>query len=620
MDQAEAGMPYKVRDLVKDWRADDAHKLVVLENESAVAWPGGGGWQATADGIERWFRDTQHIGIFVVEEQDRIISICTLLSAPPGQKEHSFIPHLNCHPDYHGKGYGKAALHAAVESAFQNGFGKVDLGTWAGNMKAVPLYKKSGFMWKPDTSVGMENFTPSARRHPLGASFFKRHNWYDTLERTLDLQEDLVKLGKVRVYEYRWRAENGDFLRMVFDSQSWRPVRWRVVNKKSKPVHVSLNASGDPGVGVQRQQLLEVSRAAWVEGTFEIDPQIAEKERDPKAALLHTRLDIGGRELELSAGISVQKAVDISLAPTRAVVAPNTPQEITLSLSSNLEEKATVQLSVVPLQNASLRNRQHAVVLNARRGAELKLEVTAGAVGHMALEVQAHTAAGRKRIPIRKKRLDLLAVEPAGTAAAAGQDHALLASGGLMLAASRRDGHVQVYDRLQAKRAHRLSLHTPRFGPPFSWQDLFLEKGECVVDGDAIRLSSRSIVRPGVVLDRRIRILHGTLVEVVDTVVNGSPRALQLSRIQGWHMSSRGSTGSSLFAPRENGVHASTSGVGGRGLESISSSGRSSCITSSSWLNTLLKPTAIWSMISSLAAVGVSITKEVSSTIRLASG
>ena len=45
-------MQHKVRDLVRDWRADDAKKLAIMEVESEAAWPGGGGWQ-TWPGIAR---------------------------------------------------------------------------------------------------------------------------------------------------------------------------------------------------------------------------------------------------------------------------------------------------------------------------------------------------------------------------------------------------------------------------------------------------------------------------------------------------------------------------------------------------------------------------------------
>ena len=116
--------------------------------------------------------------------------------------------------------------------------------------------------------------------------------------------------GRVKVYQYLWRAPKGDFLRLVFDRQSWgiieiensdlmascslpdeklvagvpHPVRWRIVNKKPDPVHVFLTASGDPGVAVDKCEALDVTDAAELEGTFVIDPNIEEKTHEPKAA------------------------------------------------------------------------------------------------------------------------------------------------------------------------------------------------------------------------------------------------------------------------------------------------------------------------------------------------
>ena len=410
------------------------------------------------------------------------------------------------------------------------------------------------------------------------------------------MKEDLVKRGKVRVYEYVWRADDGDYLRMVFDSQSWRPieaennelsvscrlrdeklvagvdhsVKWEVRNKQGKPVQVSLSTSGDQGVDIHKRELLEVKSRAAIVGTFKIDPEIAEKTRDPKAALLNTSINAGGQELELSAGIQVQQAVEISLNPSRSVVTPGQPQTISLSLQSNLTEKSMIHLSVSPLQNASIRKRQHRLTLGARAGAELDLEVSVRAAGHGAMEVEAYAAVGHVKIPLKKKRLDLLAVDRSDTAAAVGEDSALIASGGLFVSVSLGDGGIYVHDRLRAKRAHRLSLDAPRFGPPFSWEDLFIERGEAEVDGDGIRLRNRSLLRPGLVLERSMRIQHGALVEVVDTVINGSGNPLQLERLQGWNLApGRGGGRSGLTAPQETGVFSSMSGTGGRGLESI---------------------------------------------------
>ena len=315
----EGPLLHKTRNLVEDWREGDARKLATLEMEADVGWPGGGGWQTTAEEQERKIRESNLLGAIVTENEERIISLCTI-RATPGQKAQAFIPHLNCHPDYHGKKHGKSALWGAMERAYETGYQRVDLYTWPGNLQAVPLYKKMGFMWRPDSSVHMENFTPAARRHPLAAAFFARHDWYETQVRELKPEEDVMTRGRVKVYEYLWRAPDGDLLRLVFDRQSWgiielenndltvscslpdeklvsgvpHAVRWRIVNKKPHPARVFLAASGDPGIKVEKREAMDVADATEIEGTFVIDPNIEEKSREPKAAVLRTDLVIDG--------------------------------------------------------------------------------------------------------------------------------------------------------------------------------------------------------------------------------------------------------------------------------------------------------------------------------------
>ncbi len=324
---------HKTRNLVQDWRKGDAEKLYALEMAADVAWPGGGGWQTTPDEQERDIRENNLLGAFVTETGQKIISICKI-RAKPGQQVHAFVPYLNCRPDYHGKKHGKSVLWAALDRAYEDGFQRVDLYTWPGNLKAMPLYKKMGFMWRPDSSVHMENFVPAARRHPLAAVFFARHDWYEAHVRELKPEEDVMTRGKVKVYEYLWRAPDGDFLRLVFDRQSWgiteienndlmvscslsdeklvagvpHPVRWRILNKKPDPVHVFLTASGDPGVAVDKREALDVTDAAELEGTFVIDPNIEEKTHEPKAAVLRTDLVIDGVGIELTANPGTSKA------------------------------------------------------------------------------------------------------------------------------------------------------------------------------------------------------------------------------------------------------------------------------------------------------------------------
>ena len=586
-------MLHSTRNLVEDWRKGDREKLATLEMESDSAWPGGGGWQTTPEEQERWIRESDLIGAFVTEDGERIVSMCTL-NAKPGQREHVFIPHLNCHPAYHGKKYGKSVLRAAVERACREGYRKVDLYTWPGNMRAVPLYKKMGFMWRPDSSVQMENFTPAARRHPLGVRYFGRHDWYETQVRSLELEEDLVKRGEIRVYEYLWRAEDGDFLRMVFDRQSWgiveiendelmvscsltdeklvagvsHRVRWRIVNKRPEPVSVFLSASGDPGVEIHTRETLEVKDATELEGTFVVDPSIKKKTQEPKAAALRTDLVIDEVPIELAAGIDVRQAVSISIDTARSIIPCGERQDALLTLRSNLKEKSRAHLSVVPAGGAAVECREHEASLDPKGGTEISVPLMAIRPGPVALDIEAYATIGGERIPIKTRRIDLLAVERGGLSGGIGEDAAILCGGGLMVRAGLEHGDISIHHRLRAERAHRLHMPSPRLGPPFSWEDLFEEKAEASIEHEAygvvLRLRTKSLLRQGVMLDRRILIGQGPLLKVTDTIINGSAQPLDLSLIQGWSLSM--GHRSEFIVPRKDGVYRDAAGAGGRGL------------------------------------------------------
>jgi len=586
-------MLHPIRNLVTDWRKGDGERLVRLELDADVNWPGGGGgWQTTAEEQERDIRESDLLGAFVTEDADRLVAICTL-NAKPGQKEHAFVPHLNCHPDYQGKKHGKSVLRAAVAHAYEAGYRKVNLYTWPGNMRAVPLYKKTGFMWEPDTSVHMENFTPAARRHPLGQAYFSDHDWYETLVRELTLAEDLVERGRVKVYEYLWQ-EGDSFLRMVFDRQSWgllevetetlmascslpdeklvagipHTVRWRVVNKRPDPVQVFLVASGDPGVQIDKHEILEVRNTAEMDACFTLDPDIPEKTQDPKSAILRTSLVVGGQDVELAAGITVQQAVRAGIRSRRTVIAPGSPQTVALSLQSNLRQACTARVAVAPAGAINVTKREHRVDLAARSGAELPVEVSMAEEGAAGLDVVVETQTGELKVSTKRQRLDLLSASPMGVAGGVGEKHAHLSAGSLAIHARLRDGTATVYHTIRGRQAQRMEIGRPQLGPPFSWQDLFDEKADAWIertDGAVtLCLRTKSILRPGLILERRITLDRGPVVQVGDTVINGSGRSYDLSVRQAYSM--RSTRGCRWVVPKVDGVYRDVEGGADRGL------------------------------------------------------
>ena len=269
----------------------------------------------------------------------------------------------------------------------------------------------------------------------------------------------------------------------------------------------------------------------------------------------------------------MRQAVDVSLEPARSIILAGTAQQPLLTLRSNLDQKAAVRLTVRPVHNARLPRRAYRVDLKPRGSAELAVDLQASESGAVALDVETSATAGRRKIPVKTKRIDLLASTRDGLAGGVGENTAFLCGGSLALYASRRSGQFDVHLRLRGARAHRLHFGRPQFGPPFSWDDLFQEKADAWVEqgaqGVCLHLRTGSVLHPGLVLDRRIRLDRGPLVEVVDTLTNGSARSLDLQRLQFCGMGS-GSGGRARFcAPRPDGVVADFPISGGRDLSDL---------------------------------------------------
>ena len=75
---------HPTRNLITDWRPDDAAKVARLESEASVTWPGADDWQVSPEHSERWIRQSDLLGAFITEDGDRAVSLSTL-EAKPGQ-------------------------------------------------------------------------------------------------------------------------------------------------------------------------------------------------------------------------------------------------------------------------------------------------------------------------------------------------------------------------------------------------------------------------------------------------------------------------------------------------------------------------------------------------------
>ncbi|MDO8123361.1 MAG: GNAT family N-acetyltransferase [Candidatus Hermodarchaeota archaeon] len=412
---------------VREFTPADAEELAQCINESEGGWPGGltQGVQHTVQHVmEDYEREVKFSWLIAVDEHDQVAGISTLHPHYEDQ-EAAYLGFLNVADAFRKKGFGKALLIESVERTRELGYKRLFLGTWAGNLNAVPVYKRTGFFWRPDTQVEMDNYIPMILEMPIAQSFFQKHNWYDSYVRRIEIVPDEMEYRGLHVYEYRWQEES-DSLRIVIDRESrgptviesdevlvecWVadpeptlglpiPVEWTIRNKvASKSLQCQLRAKLPKGfqmieappskITVQPNDTITIKGV--IQGKVTVTPPIEEK----AALSIKSKLQLEKIPVELETGLRVKHPIEISTVPPSLWCRPGNELNLDITLKSNLKMPA-----------------QGTLRLRLPRGLKVpqkQFEVNFTPEGYSGISVKALTDSGLKTIalPIRM-HLDLL--------------------------------------------------------------------------------------------------------------------------------------------------------------------------------------------------------------------
>ncbi|MHB1416939.1 MAG: GNAT family N-acetyltransferase, partial [Chloroflexota bacterium] len=193
---------------IRELRDEEVASLTQMWNESDSIWPGGftSGMPLTLERMRLWNRSTEYLAPFVAVEDGRLVGFGGL-TRQSGEPDVAYVSVLGVHPSVLSRGYGRDLLRATVARSTQLGFGRLDLDTWGANTRAIPLYKRTGFLWVPDTSVNMQNFLPTLLRHPLVKEFLAGEDWYNCFKPRISLEEDAFVQGGVPAFPYEFERD-----------------------------------------------------------------------------------------------------------------------------------------------------------------------------------------------------------------------------------------------------------------------------------------------------------------------------------------------------------------------------------------------------------------------------
>ncbi len=313
----------------------NADAVARMWSESREGWPAGflGASEFTAQSIEMEENSSGKLFTVLAIEGDRVVGYCRT-TPYGGEPDAAYVALLNVVPDLHGRKLGKKLLLDAVRRTAEDGYYRIDLHTWPANLKAMPLYKKTGFFWVPDSMVYMQNYMPFLLGRTEFREFLGDSDWYDCFARELSVEPDEQRTESGReVFNYLFKIGNESF-RAQFDrrgrilSSIETPSLSASVTRSSgnifygKPVRISFEGNSLPQeLTIESHKYLTAPESITIqEGLkgFDVIPEpvevpVPDRDRSPRVAAVLP----GDHPFSIGIGIRAEEPVSILSSPVR---------------------------------------------------------------------------------------------------------------------------------------------------------------------------------------------------------------------------------------------------------------------------------------------------------------
>jgi len=304
-----------------------AKSIAKMWNESAESW-GGIRTVETEKSILDKEENSAFLNLTLAEENDEIIGYCKLLIDPHDEDALS-IDLLNVRPDYHGKSVGKKLLLDSIDKTIERGWRRLDLFTWAGNTKAVPLYKKCGFFWeKRDNTTHLINLIPDVLSCELVEDFFVDVDWYKDSTREIIQEPDSRIFNGFDLWNYSWekdgkslnmeysrrgrglrKIESDDYIievnvekrKLVFGNDY--NVTYNFINKTQNDLEISITGCDDRNIKFEYDTSFILKDKHRLDATFFVAPIAKEQKEHLTHPVVKSIISVNGKSATFMTGI-----------------------------------------------------------------------------------------------------------------------------------------------------------------------------------------------------------------------------------------------------------------------------------------------------------------------------
>lgn len=323
--------------------------------------------------------EKEHIQTYIsLNENNEVVGYCKIMKDYSDENA-LYITLLSVRPDYYGKKIGKNLVLKALYKTIELGYDKLNLNTWAGNTKALPLYKKCGFFLEDKTdTTSLRNFIPLLHKTELLEEEFKQFDWYEDSQRSLDINPDIIYALGREYYIYKWGRKinkiNNDNIDKTFlveicgtgrgirkietDAYSIEAsvvqkdlifgkhygIKYKIENKTANDFSIHLAGENDKCVKFEFEKEFVVSDSITFEEKFFVEPIHREFEDFEQHPTVRTKIKVNGKKAHLGVGIVPKFPVKINFKKEDGLSYKNVTRSFSLEIENNYDDKIAICL------------------------------------------------------------------------------------------------------------------------------------------------------------------------------------------------------------------------------------------------------------------------------------
>ena len=354
--------------------------LAEMWNRSRESWGGGDGLDTEQSQLDT-YRNGAYYNVYLALFGEEVVGLCSLARYYK-DSDALYIHVLNVRPDFMSKKIGKALVLLSVERTIELGFPRLEIHTWAGNTKAVPVYKKCGYMWEDNSeTTHLSNYIPTIISQELLRPFFDNADWYMNSTRKVEIKPDGIVSDGFEFFTYTWADKDGKNLAVTVEKFGRRICRVetddyiveltaenhalaygfdyraevKTVNKSGKPLDVEARGKTDGAISIKpNEKSLDSSDhgeegvyfAANTQKTFSVGKPESKQDPYRKHPCVLAEVTVNGMKLEMGVGIEVKPPLLASFDANRGVAFIGQRFRACITLESALMTRASIKLSL----------------------------------------------------------------------------------------------------------------------------------------------------------------------------------------------------------------------------------------------------------------------------------